>query len=872
MRVEKAAWIVVLVLLALFLVKSAQMSACTCGWGYQTVIHSSGAGGSHVLAAIDTFGTRHVVWHDASGPAVLYRFQGPDSVWGHWSPVDTIAYTSWTVFGAAADSSGNLHVVWADTSEIGPRGETSNLYYKWVTPYSGCGATCNITPTYNVPGDEEHLAEDFESVDVDSIPAGWCSEGSQSSSETGPWGKWAVDGCLGRSSTHGILGSRLDSFPSIKDWYLVMPPILIHEDSTASFSFWYRLDQEGSAGLRLRGVEGFALKSHLPFTRRADSLRFVLWEDTLITHTEYESVGVAIDDSLKGKFLFIAFDLFKTSSTSVGVCIDDICTDVEERCRPTMPRELAHCAAPSVAVDNHGNIHVAFERIVWQPEACMCREQVYYLRYDSGSTEWCSPVHVDSSGIGDRDYAIARLYRKGSDAAIAVDRTRNVYIAWTDVGPMNYGAYGDDVFFNWRQGDAATPSWQGRVILSDDGDGQGVLDEWWCLKPDLAVDNVGERVMAVFHGSRDTQYPPPPDSGRGVPDDSMRVWCRIRDNMGQWPDECMIVPDPDTSETRNTPDCRCPSVDVDSYGNIYVAYTWSDTLDTGEPEALAVAKHCGRDSAWVWPARIIQDLRDDVTVERSPCIKAERFLFWCENAVNEEWGSVRAEREILPVLDDPPNVAMFVDEFTRGLCPSGDDELDADEKTAFEIRLTIKDNEGIPLAGFPPDSLYVTVVGDTASPSDTCALLDPVGFTRVDSTYRFWCVSSDTLFATDTTGVNGTLITVKNVSGKARLRLQAHYGSSATGSQDTVWINSVDQVPSVPDGKVWGPDFASFSAAYNAWRFDTLGNWAWDLLHEEGDTCRVGGEVRPVFDVDAQDYSWFGAHYTDTLEANACDD
>ena len=55
MRVEKAAWIVVLVLLALFLVKSAQMSACTCGWGYQAVIHGPGACGSHVVAAIDTF-------------------------------------------------------------------------------------------------------------------------------------------------------------------------------------------------------------------------------------------------------------------------------------------------------------------------------------------------------------------------------------------------------------------------------------------------------------------------------------------------------------------------------------------------------------------------------------------------------------------------------------------------------------------------------------------------------------------------------------------------------------------------------------------------------------------------------------------------
>jgi hypothetical protein len=213
-----------------------------------------------------------------------------------------------------------------------------------------------------------------------------------------------------------------------------------------------------------------------------------------------------------------------------------------------------------------------------------------------------------------------------------------------------------------------------------------------------------------------------------------------------------------------------------------------------------------------------------------------------------------------------------VDRFTRGLCPSDDDDLDPEEKTAFEVLLTVKDNEGIPLPGFPPDSLYVTVIGDTAAPPDTCALLDGVGFGRQDSTYRFWCGGSDTLFATDTTGVDGTLITVKNVSGKARLRLQAHYGDTAYGEEDTVWVNSVDQLPYVPNGRVTSADFGSFATAYNKWRLQGLGNWAWDLQQEPADTCMTGGEVKYIFDVDAQDFSWFSTHYPDTLANDDCED
>jgi hypothetical protein len=104
------------------------------------------------------------------------------------------------------------------------------------------------------------------------------------------------------------------------------------------------------------------------------------------------------------------------------------------------------------------------------------------------------------------------------------------------------------------------------------------------------------------------------------------------------------------------------------------------------------------------------------------------------------------------------------------------------------------------------------------------------------------------------------------------LRLQAHYGTTAVGPEDTVWINSVDQVPDVPDGRVTGPDFSSFVDAYNAWRFDSLESWVWDIQHQTGDTCSGGAKVVPVFTVDGGDFSWFTNHYADTLESDACED
>jgi hypothetical protein len=118
----------------------------------------------------------------------------------------------------------------------------------------------------------------------------------------------------------------------------------------------------------------------------------------------------------------------------IRVCIDNVCTGAANPLRPPpqIPSQPATCSDPVVAVDKDGNIHVAFDRVSWQPDACVCSNQIYYLRYDaSPEILWCTPVHVDSSGIGERNWAKKEVDRKGSDPAIAVSNDKTVHIAWT---------------------------------------------------------------------------------------------------------------------------------------------------------------------------------------------------------------------------------------------------------------------------------------------------------------------------------------------------------------------------------------------------------------------------------------------------------
>ena len=311
-----------------------------------------------------------------------------------------------------------------------------------------------------------------------------------------------------------------------------MPPFCL-SDSTLKMSFKYRLSESGTAGLRVKGIKRFSPVEPRTFSAGdliPDSAKVVLWEDSSITSTSYQRVECSFPDSVCRMITFWAFELFSTSSTSVGVCIDSVCAGVDTEKRPTLALGASYCRYPAVTVDGDGNVHLVFTRDYWQPEACHCDAQIFYTQKAYGSSEWSAPAHVDSSGVGQRNYDFPWIYRRATRSRLAADSAGNIHVAWTDVGGMNEDDIaGDDVYYNWRRATDTAGVWQGCVVLSDDG--EGALPDWdKALAPDIVVDG-SENVVVLFHGKRPASY-------RNTPPDTMQLWWQRKTPGGSWFAQC----------------------------------------------------------------------------------------------------------------------------------------------------------------------------------------------------------------------------------------------------------------------------------------------------------------------------------------------
>jgi hypothetical protein len=311
-------------------------------------------------------------------------------------------------------------------------------------------------------------------------------------------------------------------------------------------------------------------------------------------------------------------------------------------------------------------------------------------------------------------------------------------------------------------------------------------------------------------------------------------------------------------------------VAMDSDGNMFVAYTWQDEVSPPGPWAMGFARHIAQDSSWVYPATIIGDLDATRVVHRPPALMldsaGDAHLAWTQtNQTTGDWSIMYMKSLDWHTCVGTPSVAIETshsDRFIRAMCPEG---CGSGGAYPFKAVVTVKDTSStasVPMPCIPADSVYVRIYGDMAYP-DTCTAQETIGGS---ATHTFWCASNDSLTASQPTNADGEAeILHAAASGTGRLRVEPHTGVVQAGQEDTVWVNSFDQIGG-PDGVVQQSDFAAFSTAYTQWTVYGIQNWKWDFVSSEGDACETG---ETMFKVSGPDYSCFATHYLD--EKPSCD-
>jgi len=264
---------------------------------------------------------------------------------------------------------------------------------------------------------------------------------------------------------------------------------------------------------------------------------------------------------------------------------------------------------------------------------------------------------------------------------------------------------------------------------------------------------------------------------------------------------------------------------------------------------------------------------DDTCVSNTSAgtVSAEGNYWGTEDAASQS-GRIGSNVDYTPWLPVPPDTISITasyaqvdttggrERFIQGLCPAGDG-LDS-----LVIACVVKDKAGAPVAGLDSTFMFLTFTADTlAPPGSPCPTYKPT--THDSTTFRLWCVRSDTLFACQSTDSTGTgRVIQKEISGWARFMVTLHVGPWTMAGRETLWVNSFDFTPLPPDGVVNLSDHAAFSAAITRWNSgEGEQTWYCDFAVQPGDSCVVDEEKQgPAFGISLGDMSAFSAHLTDT--------
>jgi len=194
---------------------------------------------------------------------------------------------------------------------------------------------------------------------------------------------------------------------------------------------------------------------------------------------------------------------------------------------------------PSIAVDNVGNIHVAWMDIT-DYDGAGTDLDIFYKCWEATSSTWMMTEVVSTESTDD-----------SHQPSIAVDNVGNIHVAWLDVTDYDEAGTDTDIFYKcWK---ATSSTWTTTEVVST----ESTADSRY---PSIAVDSVGD-VHVVWEEL--TGYE---ESGEKR-DIFYKRWIA---NSCIWTTSEIV-----TTESTNT--SYEPSIALDSIGNAYVV--WGDSTN-----------------------------------------------------------------------------------------------------------------------------------------------------------------------------------------------------------------------------------------------------------------------------------------------------
>ncbi|MCG3254809.1 MAG: hypothetical protein KAU62_01910, partial [Candidatus Heimdallarchaeota archaeon] len=193
---------------------------------------------------------------------------------------------------------------------------------------------------------------------------------------------------------------------------------------------------------------------------------------------------------------------------------------------------------PSLAVDTTGNVHIA-----WHDYTTIDAEfdyDIFYKRWNASSSSWTLTEVVSTESTS-----------PSYEPSLAVDSTDNIHITWYE--ETDYAGSGTDRDIFYKRWNVYSSSWTTTEVVST----ESTYDSYY---PSLAIDSIGN-IHIMWHDW--TDY-----AGSGG--DTDIFYKRWNIYSSSWTTTEVV-------STESTNDSYYPSLDVDTLGNVHVA--WQDLTD-----------------------------------------------------------------------------------------------------------------------------------------------------------------------------------------------------------------------------------------------------------------------------------------------------
>ncbi|MCE7742855.1 MAG: hypothetical protein GOP50_10410 [Candidatus Heimdallarchaeota archaeon] len=200
---------------------------------------------------------------------------------------------------------------------------------------------------------------------------------------------------------------------------------------------------------------------------------------------------------------------------------------------------------PAIAADSYGDVH-----IVWRDYTDYLSSgtdiDIFYKRWDASTSLWTATEIVSTISSNNSEYP-----------AIAVDAEGNAHIAWSEENEYDESGADFDIFY--RFWNTTTSSWNTTEVISTESTSTS-------RDPSIIVDSKKNVHIAWM------DYTNYAGSGSGPPDIFYKFW---NASLSTWTITEVI-------SANSTFWADYPSIDVDSEGNVYLAWhDYTDILDSG---------------------------------------------------------------------------------------------------------------------------------------------------------------------------------------------------------------------------------------------------------------------------------------------------